>query len=249
MCVQDVDVQCVLQFTLIHAAGCALHRRTSRVIHRIELYPCTIERRRCRPRNRDGGPRPVAVPGRSGTSRSRVAVPARVGPVPPRPECFSEREIGATAVESLATSRSLNLAWTPPGVPSPAPRALGAGAHAPAHGLAPRRPASRDLRELSRYPTVRALDRRISCPGFRFAPAPGSPRADRLCSGHVWCAGPSLPQTGSAAFEGPAARQPGAGPQTPAAAQTAAGSSGGFASHLAPMRRYFQRPLFRVVFG
>ncbi len=38
MCVQDVDVQCVLQFTLINAAGCALHRRTSRVIHRIELY-------------------------------------------------------------------------------------------------------------------------------------------------------------------------------------------------------------------
>jgi hypothetical protein len=37
ICVQDVDVQCVLQFTLIHAAGCALHRRTSRVIHRIEL--------------------------------------------------------------------------------------------------------------------------------------------------------------------------------------------------------------------
>lgn len=37
ICVQDVDVQCVLQFTLIHAASCALHRRTSRVIHRIEL--------------------------------------------------------------------------------------------------------------------------------------------------------------------------------------------------------------------
>ena len=38
MCVQDVDVQCVLQFTLVHAAGCALHRHTSRVIHRSELY-------------------------------------------------------------------------------------------------------------------------------------------------------------------------------------------------------------------
>lgn len=36
ICVQDVDVQCVLQFTLIHAAGCALHRHTSRVIHRLE---------------------------------------------------------------------------------------------------------------------------------------------------------------------------------------------------------------------
>lgn len=33
MCVQDVDVQGVLQFTLILAFGCALHRHTSRVIH------------------------------------------------------------------------------------------------------------------------------------------------------------------------------------------------------------------------
>lgn len=36
MCVQDFDVQCVLQFTLVNAAGCALHRHTSLVIHRIE---------------------------------------------------------------------------------------------------------------------------------------------------------------------------------------------------------------------
>lgn len=40
MCVQDIDVQCVLQFTLIHAAGCALHRHTSRVIHRLEWFFC-----------------------------------------------------------------------------------------------------------------------------------------------------------------------------------------------------------------
>ena len=38
ICVQDIDVQCVLQFTLIHAASCALHRRTSRVIHRSKLF-------------------------------------------------------------------------------------------------------------------------------------------------------------------------------------------------------------------
>ena len=44
MCVQDADVQCVLQFRLIHAAGCALYRCTSRVIHRIELYFCTIQK-------------------------------------------------------------------------------------------------------------------------------------------------------------------------------------------------------------
>lgn len=33
-CVRSVDDQCVLQFTLILAASCVLHRRTSRVIHR-----------------------------------------------------------------------------------------------------------------------------------------------------------------------------------------------------------------------
>ena len=44
MCVQDVDDQCVLQFTLVNAVGCALHRRTSRVIHRLELV--TVPRRR-----------------------------------------------------------------------------------------------------------------------------------------------------------------------------------------------------------
>ena len=37
-CVQDFDAQCVLQFTLINAAGCALHRFTSRVIHRLECF-------------------------------------------------------------------------------------------------------------------------------------------------------------------------------------------------------------------
>ena len=46
MCVRGVDDLCVLQFTLINAAGCALHRRTSRVIHRIELYFLGFERRR-----------------------------------------------------------------------------------------------------------------------------------------------------------------------------------------------------------
>jgi hypothetical protein len=46
MCVRGVDDLCVLQFTLIIAAGCALHRRTSRVIHRIELYFLGFERRR-----------------------------------------------------------------------------------------------------------------------------------------------------------------------------------------------------------
>lgn len=37
MCVRNADDHCVLQFTLILAVGCVLHRRTSRVIHRREL--------------------------------------------------------------------------------------------------------------------------------------------------------------------------------------------------------------------
>ena len=38
ICVQDVDVQSSMQFTLIHTVGCTLHRHTSRVIHRSKLY-------------------------------------------------------------------------------------------------------------------------------------------------------------------------------------------------------------------
>ena len=45
ICVQNVDVQCVLQFTLIHAAGCVLHRRTSRVIHRLKLFSFCLTRK------------------------------------------------------------------------------------------------------------------------------------------------------------------------------------------------------------
>ena len=37
MCVQSANDQCVLQFTLLLAAGCVLHRRTSRAIHHREL--------------------------------------------------------------------------------------------------------------------------------------------------------------------------------------------------------------------
>ena len=61
MCVRGVDDLCVLQFTLINAAGCALHRRTSRVIHRIELCFLLVQKVESRGnvrlalRDRDGG--------------------------------------------------------------------------------------------------------------------------------------------------------------------------------------------------
>lgn len=97
ICVQDVDVQCVLQFTLIHAAGCALHRRTSRVIHRLELY----FRFRLAARPRNDGP---GQPGRLGTDGSalrlgilftvRVCVAGTCGTPPARREGRSRsREI------------------------------------------------------------------------------------------------------------------------------------------------------------
>ena len=38
MCVRSVDDQGVLQFTLIHAVGCVLHRRASRAIRRLQLF-------------------------------------------------------------------------------------------------------------------------------------------------------------------------------------------------------------------
>lgn len=46
ICVQGFDVQCVLQFTLLNAAGCALHRHTSQVIHRLEWYVSLDRRQR-----------------------------------------------------------------------------------------------------------------------------------------------------------------------------------------------------------
>ena len=45
MCVRNADDHCVLQFTLILAAGCVLHRRTSRVIHRRELFFSSFRKR------------------------------------------------------------------------------------------------------------------------------------------------------------------------------------------------------------
>lgn len=58
MCVQDVDVQCVLQFTLIHAAGCALHRPPSRVIHHLELSKSKMPIRSVAARNEVRRPTP-----------------------------------------------------------------------------------------------------------------------------------------------------------------------------------------------
>ena len=61
MCVQDVDVQCVLQFTLSNAASCALHRRASRVIHRPKLFLWFSVRSLSRPLLSSSGVESVAL--------------------------------------------------------------------------------------------------------------------------------------------------------------------------------------------
>ena len=57
MCVRNVDDQGVLQFTLIHAVGCVLHRRGSRAIHRLQLFFSLSNRARVRG-GRAAGTRP-----------------------------------------------------------------------------------------------------------------------------------------------------------------------------------------------
>ena len=66
ICVQVIDAQCVLQFTSRHAACCALHRFTSRVIHRSEfcflsLRLATGPTAHAPPTFRRAGHRPVAT--------------------------------------------------------------------------------------------------------------------------------------------------------------------------------------------
>ena len=95
MCVRDVDVQCVLQFTLVNAAGCALHRRTSRVIHRLESYLASQKDFR---RRRSGATRPGRP---SGTGR---------GPIPSKRtrQCrwlFGEPSISTAGVGETSVPR------------------------------------------------------------------------------------------------------------------------------------------------
>lgn len=84
ICVQDLDVQCVLQFTLINAAGCALHRRTNPVIHRQEcLSVCrtkTTKRSDARP-SRIHRNVPVRVTNRNGNRKTTPGRPPVAQPI------------------------------------------------------------------------------------------------------------------------------------------------------------------------
>ncbi|KAL8619360.1 hypothetical protein ACOMHN_057018 [Nucella lapillus] len=77
ICVQSVDVQCVLQFTLVHAAGCVLHRRTSRVIHRLKLLSVCFFAMERRPQT--SGPAPQRLCGRANREARTCPLPQEEG--------------------------------------------------------------------------------------------------------------------------------------------------------------------------
>lgn len=79
ICVQDVDVQSSMQFTLIHTVGCTLHRHTSRVIHRSKLYSYNPTHRfpRCIELKVRGCSLGASLPGQRTCSPARSQVHAR----------------------------------------------------------------------------------------------------------------------------------------------------------------------------
>lgn len=121
MCVRDADDRCVLQFTLRNAAGCALHRRASRVIHRSELCVASTGRRGLllrpagsgRQRRRQRGPRKRSGL-RSGwvlTTRFRAT-----GPVPARARTRASDGAESSGRSALARRRTALRAQSRGGV-------------------------------------------------------------------------------------------------------------------------------------
>lgn len=151
MCVQGVDVQCVLQFTLVNAAGCALHRRTSRVIHRIELsqiskQPSTVRAtrtERLRPGSRELGSRDLRSRKAKGFALTINCVRKGNTRILPPPSRLSPLNWPATALQTSGgeeTGRSVPLEAAPKTSPLPPGDALF-------------KPDSPQLPEDNRYPT------------------------------------------------------------------------------------------------
>lgn len=128
ICVQGVDVQCVLQFTLIHAASCALHRRTSRVIHRSKLFLiCFVFQRFQVKSKRLRSEKAMRRLGRGLRGRSqsrRLFEPRRVELSPRHPagegrgtrrRCPKKTEVGRSAQRSRARIRGPTLETCRPG--------------------------------------------------------------------------------------------------------------------------------------
>lgn len=135
MCVQGVDVQCVLQFTLVNAAGCALHRRTSRVIHRIELsqiskQPSTVRAtrtERLRPGSRELGSRDLRSRKAKGFALTINCVRKGNTRILPPPSRLSPLNWPATALQTSGgeeTGRSVPLEAAPKTSPLPPGDAL-----------------------------------------------------------------------------------------------------------------------------
>ena len=136
MCVQDVDVQCVLQFTLIHAAGCALHRRASRVIHCPKLFKAFFARLRMVKHN-SLWQRKSFVFGNVETRPSPFRAAARAAPLfKPNSRCPDETRdsVGDTTLQSTPSESERGGPATRGNNP---PRA--GGAHTTRHGPTPPR--------------------------------------------------------------------------------------------------------------
>ena len=172
MCVQDVDVQCVLQFTLSNAASCALHRLASRVIHRSEVfqfafYGALSESPQLKALRKKGGPKRFCT--RPGGSHPRVSpnvhraasafqrVP-RAGEQPERIARTCQRPAAAKKKGTLRPRPAAHpdRRLTPPGMG--ADLSVTGKAHSPPPAV----PADRNLvADLSSQPT------RLPCSPFR----------------------------------------------------------------------------------
>ena len=113
MCVREVDDPSVLQFTRGNASGRALHRHTSRVIHRSELVYTfkVLSARRAAPAREESPPVPhrhgrSTLPCRTGTG----GVPSPQGKAGPTESGGNATVVGYNTVVGAVIPHSLNPA-------------------------------------------------------------------------------------------------------------------------------------------
>ncbi|KAA0708118.1 hypothetical protein E1301_Tti022007 [Triplophysa tibetana] len=171
MCVQSVDDRCVLQFTLVLAACCVLHRRTSRVIHRQELSQCSVSSRVFVPTWVRGGKNGGWTPGggkTSGSSKPTARPPPWRGTRLRVPAGGGEGQAGQGAERGVGRSSRAG-----PARPAPRYRSLGAG-RGPWSPPDAFRALGRSTRCSSRFRDREAGKDGRQCPGSE----PGGPSED-----------------------------------------------------------------------
>ena len=150
MCVRNVDDQGVLQFTLILAAGCVLHRRTSRVIHRQEL--CHNSWKSCVFHPVPNTKKTWVRKKKRGAPAEPVARGGQVSPPPALDRTFRCKPSGGIPSTGAARRLPCRVWWV-----SFRPPSLGPGAR-PGHGTSgtrgrtPGRPARMAFSPSSRVP-------------------------------------------------------------------------------------------------